>query len=174
MTIDLFNYIQATFPDIWHNPNTYDIIQDFINEEDKYYKSIKPKALTKYKVIESFDKELLLTICNEKIISNEDVDIFLELRSFLTLDDKHKIPQIKIDYANEVPLQVVLNELWLHHRRWRMICPYCWNKDNSKFSFKDNLWRCWGECGRKWNTISFIKEHLWLTWKESVIYLSKF
>jgi len=107
MTIEYFNYIQATHPII-----TYDILMDYIDDEDKYCESIKPKQITRYKVIEYTDKETLIEICNEKIISNEDIDIFLELRSFLTLsENNHFISQIKIEHANEVSMQIVLDEL---------------------------------------------------------------
>ena len=169
MTIEYFNYIQATHPII-----TYDILMDYIDDEDKYYKSIKPKQVTRYKVIEHIDKNFLLEICNEKIISNEDVDIFLELRSFLTLSESNQfISQIKIEHANEVSLQIVFDELWIHTRINRCICPFCTWTNVLKFSFKNNLYHCFS-CESKWNTITFVKKHLWLTWKESVMWLLRF
>ena len=116
-------------------------------ERDKYIEQLKlsrKQHYSLYNLVEIFWEDLVYQMSWEdvrgKIRASRDGDLTLA----------------QVEDAKMKPIEEILDSYDIRHWKRSCICPFCWKSNVTKFSFKDNLFKCFGGCSKWWDSIKFI------------------
>ena len=71
----------------------------------------KRTPLTKWQAEQWLTKEEMLEICSEKIIANEDLEVFMEYRRWRVNENQKNLSPTQIEQASQVPISLIFDSI---------------------------------------------------------------